>query len=185
VGAAVVAGLAGAVQAASGPDGGVEIVLEPPVEGGPGEKLEADKAKEEKAGKAGKSDEIAAKGAAAEGAGDKLTKMKTTFAEFCETWMDKLRERERYNIEKIKWETGPDGSVVGEYVGYDTKNSGPDAQTITGNIEKVPIGKVVYMELKLRRTGKSKDEALVAEPEIVERTEVTEIFRYERGAWIY
>jgi hypothetical protein len=178
--ALAVAGLAGPAPArAASAEQGVEIVIEPPAEDGPlanPEQLPAAGSPD------GKGEAVAAKTAAAEGAGDKLERMKATFAAFCETWFEKLRERERYNLSKVKWETAPDGVVVGEYVGYDTKAPGP--QTVTG-VEKTPIGKVVYMEYRLRRTGKSKDEALAAEPEIVERTEVTEIFRFERGAWVY
>jgi hypothetical protein len=113
---------------------------------------------------------------------DKAERMKVTFADFCAGWFDKLRERERYNITKIKWETSPEGAAVGEYVGYDTLNPGP--QTVT-NVDTTPIGKLVYMELRLRRTGKSKEEALAHDPEIVERTEVTEIFRFDRSGWVY
>lgn len=103
------------------------------------------------------------------------------FTEFCAGWVDKLRERERYNLDKVKWEPAGDG-VVAEYVGYDTKNVGP--RTVE-HLDATPIGKLVYLELKLRRAGKSKEEALAREPEIVERTEVLEIFRYERGSWVY
>jgi hypothetical protein len=186
--AVVAATAASAALAETAPGGGLEIVIPPP-EGpdpanAPEGAAEGAGAKAEKGVKGGKADEIAAKSGAAEGAGDKLERMKSTFADFCEDWVDKLRERERWNVSNIKWETSPDGAVVGEYVGYDTSNIGPQAQTV-GNVDKTPIGKLVYLELRLRRTGSSKEEALGKEPEIVERTEVTEIFRFDRGHWIY
>jgi hypothetical protein len=107
--------------------------------------------------------------------------LKDEFKTFCDGWMAKLRERERNNIAKIEWKPG-DRGVVGEYVGYDTENytvgdiTNPDTQ---------PIGRVIYMELKMRLTGTNDVDALAQKPEIVERTEVTELFRYERGAWVY
>ncbi len=41
------------------------------------------------------------------------------------------------------------------------------------------------MELKMRLAGSSQVDALAQKPEIVERTEVTELFRYDRGSWVY
>ncbi|HZR83079.1 MAG TPA: hypothetical protein VFD92_18435 [Candidatus Binatia bacterium] len=187
--AALVLGVAGVVRGedtapppGSAAPGKVEIVIEPSEsDAGPGQADSEGK----KAG-AAKADEkptkLAAKKGAVESSGEKFEHIKATFDDFCKSWVDKLRERERYNITKIKWETAPDGAVVGEYVGYDTNNVGP--QTV-GNVDTTPIGKLVYLELRLRRTGKSKEEALAHDPEIVERTEVTEIFRFERGAWVY
>jgi hypothetical protein len=107
--------------------------------------------------------------------------IKTEFKTFCDGWMGKLRERERYNISKIEWKPG-DRGVVGEYVGYDTENF--TIADIT-NPETQPIGRVVYLELKMRLSGTTDVDALAQKPEIVERTEVTELFRYERGAWVY
>jgi hypothetical protein len=107
--------------------------------------------------------------------------LKNTFKTFCDGWMIKLRERERNNIAHIEWKPG-DRGVVGEYVGYDTENiTIPD---IT-NPDKQPIGRVVYMELKLRLSGTSDVDALAQKPEIIERTEVTELFRYDHGNWVY
>ena len=107
--------------------------------------------------------------------------LKTEFKTFCDGWMAKLRERERNNIAKIEWKPGERG-VVGEYVGYDTETF--TVGDIT-NPETQPIGRVIYMELKMRLSGTSDVDALAQKPEIVERTEVTELFRYERGAWVY
>jgi hypothetical protein len=126
-------------------------------------------------------DAVAKAGSAKGGGAVDGEQVKAKFSEFCAGWVDKLRAREKYNVEKIKWEPAGTG-VVGEYVGYDTKNVGPET---VDHLDTVPIGKLTYMELKLRRTGNSKEEALAQEPEIVERTEVLEIFRFERGAWVY
>ena len=107
--------------------------------------------------------------------------LKSKFQTFCDGWMSKLKERERNNIAHIEWKPGERG-VVGEYVGYDTTNiTIPD---IT-NPDKQPVGRVVYMELKLRLSGTTDVDALAQKPEIVERTEVTELFRFEHGNWVY
>ena len=121
--------------------------------------------------------------ASAEPAGAKATPEELTskFKTFCDVWMGKLRERERNNVAHIEWKPG-DRGVVGEYVGYDTTNfTIPEIS----NPDKSPIGRVIYMELKLRVTGTSDVDALAQKPEIVERTEVTELFRFERGSWVY
>jgi hypothetical protein len=107
--------------------------------------------------------------------------LKSKFQTFCDGWMSKLKERERNNIAHIEWKQG-DRGVVGEYVGYDTTNI--TIPEIT-NPDKQPVGRVVYMELKLRLSGTSNVDALAQKPEIVERTEVTELFRYEHGNWVY
>lgn len=133
------------------------------------------------AGQAGAAKAGAAGKGAAEEPGERVARMQTTFAEFCRGWIDKLRERERHNLAQVKWEALGDG-VVAEYVGYDTNNVGPQS---VHHVESTPIGKLVYLEYKLRRAGKSKEEALSHEPEVVERTEVTEIFRFDRGSWVY
>ena len=107
--------------------------------------------------------------------------IKTKFKTFCDGWMEKLRERERNNVAHIEWKPGGTG-VVGEYVGYDTQNF--TVGDIT-NADTKPIGRVIYMELKMRLSGSSQVDALAQKPEIVERTEVTELFRFERGNWVY
>ena len=37
----------------------------------------------------------------------------------------------------------------------------------------------------MRLTGPSQVDALAQKPEIVERTEVTELFRFDKGSWVY
>jgi hypothetical protein len=103
------------------------------------------------------------------------------FETFCGSWLGKLRERERFNRTKIAWQKGPSG-VVGEYVGYDTQKT---RMLPPEDVKQSPVGKLVYMELRLRISGQSEADALTKGPEIVEQTEVTELFRYDRGAWVY
>jgi len=116
------------------------------------------------------------------GGGAKLEDLQRTFADFCTGWAEKLRQRQRDNLSQAKWQSGPDGTVFVEYVGYDTEHLGP--QTIS-HPETTPIGKMVYVEQRLRRSGRSKEEALAAPPAIVEQVEVTEIFRHDGRGWVY
>ena len=124
-------------------------------------------------------------GSSAPAASEKQTsspdEIKVKFKTFCDGWMEKLRERERNNIAHIEWKPGGTG-VVGEYVGYDTQNFTVGDVT---NAETKPIGRVIYMELKMRLSGSSQVDALAQKPEIIERTEVTELFRFDKGTWVY
>jgi hypothetical protein len=104
------------------------------------------------------------------------------FGSFCAQWMKKLQTRETQNRAAIRWKPGPNG-VQGEYVGYSREHichvkplATPDA---------VPIGKIVYTEVRYRCAGPSTSAALKSPPRPIEATEVTEIFRYSRGKWVY
>ena len=103
------------------------------------------------------------------------------FEAFAAEWMEKLRERERFNAKNVKWRPAGEG-VEGLYVGYDTANY---RLLPLSNVETMPIGKIVYLELKLRLAGGSEDDARAGRPQIVERVEVTELFRYHGGKWVY
>ncbi len=102
------------------------------------------------------------------------------FQEFCDGWMQKLRDRETYNTANIAWETR-DGLVSGEYVAYETECECV-AREEPG---KDPIGKITYREKKFRRRGSTQAEALASPGTLIEQTDVTEIFRYAKGRWQY
>ena len=116
-----------------------------------------------------------AKGAASQ------AEVQQKFEAFAADWMSKLRERQRFNVENVAWQPAAEG-VEAVFVGYDTTNYQMLPLT---NLDSTPIGKLVYMELKLRVAGPSKTEALAREPQIIERVEVTELFRFSRGKWVY
>jgi len=106
----------------------------------------------------------------------------TKFDSFCADWMKKLEARERDNRAAIRWKAGTDG-VQGDFVGYSHEHRcqlkpalGPGS---------TPIGKIIYTEMVYRQAGKSTAEALKVEPRAVDATEVTEIFRYSAGKWVY
>ncbi len=63
--------------------------------------------------------------------------LKQSFDQFCAEWVQKLREREQYNLAHIKWTPSADG-IVGTYVGYS------DAQACTLTDDQPPVGKIRY-----------------------------------------
>ena len=103
------------------------------------------------------------------------------FRVFCDSWMQKLRDRDSYNVAHIAWEKGGDGGVGGEYISYGTDRT-CSAREEPG---KDPIGKITYREIRYRRQGATPTAAMSGGGTIVEQTDVTEIFRYGKGRWQY
>jgi hypothetical protein len=103
----------------------------------------------------------------------------TQFDAFCTEWMGKLAAREQHNVTHIKWDAKPNG-VKGEYVGYTTEHT-----CTLKNASKVPIGKIIYREIVYQKSGGSVPEAEKSPAQPIETTEVTEIFRYAGGKWVY
>lgn len=101
------------------------------------------------------------------------------FTAFCEEWMGKLAARERHNVSHIKWDTKPEG-VQGEYVGYTEEHT-----CTLKDGAKVPVGKIIYREIVYQKRGGTVPEAEKSTAQPIETTEVTEIFRYSGGKWIY
>jgi hypothetical protein len=128
-------------------------------------------AKLSKAEKAGKA---AAGGASDEQIADQL---KT----FCVKWMGFLETRERDNRKGVKWEKQPSG-VSGHYVGYSKEY---DCTLKDRSSNGTPVATIVYKEFVYEKAGASQGEAEQAEAKQVDATEVTEIFRYTKGEWVY
>jgi len=103
----------------------------------------------------------------------------SAFNHFCEEWMGKLAAREEHNVTHIKWDTKSEG-VKGEYVGYTKEHT-----CTTKNASAVPIGKIIYREVRYQKQGGSIPEAEKSSARPIETTEVTEIFRYAKGKWVY
>ena len=101
------------------------------------------------------------------------------FTVFCEEWMGKLAARQEHNVTHIKWDAKPDG-VKGEYVGYTHEHT----CTLKDGAQ-VPIGKIIYREIVWQKHGGTIPEAEKSEAQAIETTEVTEIFRYAAGKWVY
>jgi hypothetical protein len=107
---------------------------------------------------------------------------------FCTKWMGFLATRERDNKQGIKWEKGPAG-VVGKYVGYSTdyecKLKGSHGAPTKGKGAAVPVATITYREYVYQQEGSSQADAKDTAPRQTEATEVTEIFRYSGGKWVY
>lgn len=104
----------------------------------------------------------------------------SSFPQFCDEWIEKLVVREHDNVTHIKWES--EGSVVkGAYIGYTHQHT---CVTKMGT-QSTPVGKITYLEIKYEKLGPTAEEAEHNSPRPVETTEITEIFRYAGGKWIY
>lgn len=102
------------------------------------------------------------------------------FKIFCTEWGKKLHEREVFNIKQIKWDSGQNW-VQGTYIGY----SDPLSCAVEADSGVVPVGKIIYHEFVYEKRGASVPEAEREPGKAVDTTEVTEIFRYQNGKWIY
>jgi hypothetical protein len=105
---------------------------------------------------------------------------KSLWPTFCEEWMQKLQAREIRNVSLIKWEDGSD-AILGTYVGYSSQHE----CILKNDTGPAPIGKITYLEVRYEKRGTTKEEAEHSRAHAVETTEVTEIFRFSKGAWIY
>ena len=105
------------------------------------------------------------------------------FGRFCKTWMGKLEQRERRNIDLMTLRKRG-AETVGEYTGYARKaiECKPRSQVTPG---KPAVGTLVYHELKYRKSGPTQAAAKRAKPTVVQRTEVMEVFRYDGKRWTY
>jgi hypothetical protein len=100
---------------------------------------------------------------------------------FCKKWMGFLETRERDNKRGVKWRQDPSG-VKGQYVGYSTSY---DCTMKERSSNGTPVATIVYREYLYEASGASQDAALAGKPSVIEVTEVTEIFRYTKGEWVY
>jgi len=109
-------------------------------------------------------------------------KLEETFKAFCAEWMQKLAVRERDNRASIKWVTVAEG-VQGEFVGYSTDNVCEVKEPAYAGA--TPVGTIKYREMRYRKSGPTKEEAAKSPDTAIEMTEVTEIFRFAGGKWVY
>lgn len=123
----------------------------------------------------------AAKAAASGAPAASDEKIADDLKQFCKKWMGFLETRERDNKRGVKWQNSGT-AVKGQYVGY---SADYDCTMKERSSNGTPVATIVYREYVYETTGPSKDEALAAKPTIVDATEVTEIFRYTKGEWVY
>ena len=104
-----------------------------------------------------------------------------SFDSFCAEWMSKLAAREQQNASKVQY-SPQNGRVVGTYTGYDKTPLRCQSRAKPG---APGVGTLVYNELHLRKAGDSVENAKKSSPELVEKVEVMEIFRFDGSAWKY
>lgn|SRR3990172_5091856 len=105
---------------------------------------------------------------------------RSAFSNFCGEWERKLRDRERKNLNAIKWKEQK-GWKVGEFLGYSKIQTCMCKQSSRGQ----PLGILTYGEMNYYLAGKTIDEAKRATPKGTLATETTEIFRWGRNKWEY
>lgn len=114
---------------------------------------------------------------AAQAAGD------AGFGRFCSEWMDKLAQRERHNIAKLRWEQrGP--VLVARYTGYGREpiRCEPTSTVVPG---RPSAGKLVYREILYQKAGETPASAQRSQPAVLQTTEVMEVFRFDGRRWTY
>lgn len=104
-----------------------------------------------------------------------------SFDSFCAEWMAKLAAREQQNAAKAHY-AAQNGRMVGTYTGYEKTALRCQSRAKPG---APGVGTLVYNELHLRKAGDSVENAKKSSPEVVEKVEVMEIFRFDGSAWKY
>ncbi|MGD9763831.1 MAG: hypothetical protein AB7V27_08980 [Candidatus Binatia bacterium] len=133
----------------------------------------------EKAGAGGKGKAVA-KADPARGA-DSDEKIAEELRKFCLKWMGFLEQRERDNKRGIKWQPRATG-VAGQFVGYSKEY---DCVMKERSSNGTPVATIMYREVLYEQSGGSQNEATNTPPKVIETTEITEIFRYTKGQWVY
>jgi hypothetical protein len=104
------------------------------------------------------------------------------FDAFTIEWMKKLAETETFRRSQAKVVQAPEGFSA-EYTGYLPHRYIHVKKTEATDTPYVGI--LTYYEKKLRCTAKTKDEALKGPFDQVETSQVSEIFRFTKGKWVY
>jgi hypothetical protein len=104
-----------------------------------------------------------------------------TFDSFCNEWMGKLAVREQQNLQKMQF-APENGRVVGAYKGYDKVPVRCQTRAKAGT---PGVGTLVYHEVHYKKVGPTVEGAKTSAPQIVEKVEVMEIFRYDGKKWKY
>ncbi len=106
-----------------------------------------------------------------------------SFHRFCRSWMDKLSARQERNAQGIGYRKRT-GRVVGEYIGYSKE---PLQCTVkeTGVPGNPFVGKLIYYERRLRKSGKTYKAARANLPQALEEVAVMELFRFDGTRWVY
>jgi len=104
-----------------------------------------------------------------------------SFDSFCAEWMGKLAAREQANAAKVEYKP-QGGQVVGTYTGYEKTPLRCQSRAKPG---APGVGTLVYNELHFQKAGQTVEGAKKSSPQVVEKVEVMEIFRFDGSAWKY
>ncbi len=109
--------------------------------------------------------------------------VQTSFDVFTIEWMKKLSNTEEFHrTQDVKVSQSSEG-VAAEYVGYF-----PHRYIIvkkTDSKETPFVGILTYFEKTMRCVGKTKEEALKGPFQPSDSKQVSEIFRFTKGKWVY
>lgn len=103
------------------------------------------------------------------------------FDSFCAAWMGKLAVREQQNLQKIQYAPTA-GRVVGAYTGYEKVPIRCQTRAKPGT---PGVGTLVYNEVHYQKTGSTVEGAKGSSPQVMEKVEVMEIFRFDGAKWKY
>ncbi len=109
-------------------------------------------------------------------------KLARSFNRFCSLWMAKLDQREQRN-QKIAKPAQNGRGVILEYTAYTDSPVSCEVKPV--GLSGAMVGRIVYHELLVRKHGATAAQAQRSEEDVVERTEVMEIFRFDGRAWKY
>lgn len=104
-----------------------------------------------------------------------------SFDSFCAEWMGKLAVREQQNLQKVQY-TPKAGRMVGAYTGYEKVPIRCQSRAKPGS---PGVGTLVYHEVHYQKAGETVEGAKTSAPEVVEKVEVMEIFRFDGQKWKY
>ena len=105
------------------------------------------------------------------------------FDTFTREWMRKLVKTEDFQKKKMMRMTQTEAGFVAEYTGYL-----PHRYTVVKPTESKAtpfVGVLTYRKKKMRCVGKTKEAALEGPFEQAGTSQVSEIFRFTKGKWIY
>ncbi len=106
-----------------------------------------------------------------------------SFDRFCRSWMAKLSKRHEQNAKQVAYRKR-NGQVVGEYIGY-SREPLQCSVSETGVPANPFVGKLIYYEVRFRKSGKTQKAARGSLPQAFEEGAVMEFFRFDGTRWVY
>lgn len=107
----------------------------------------------------------------------------TSFENFGKNWMARLEQVNQQNTRTLKSTSTADGRVVGRYVCY-----GPDSlREVRGTDSKLTpyVGIIRYSQKTMEKEGDTQQKMREHPGVQTSEIQVTEIFRYTGGRWVY